>query len=59
MTTSAEDRTTEAWTRYADRIRGLEGQEYDDAEREAWDDLQAELGEIAEPAVLGAPSSGA
>jgi hypothetical protein len=33
----------QAWQDYADRLRGLEGEEYDRAEQEAWDDLQATL----------------
>ena len=35
----------QAWRDYADRLRGLEGEEYDRAEQEAWADLQAALRE--------------
>ena len=33
----------QAWQDYADRLRGLEGEEYDRAEQAAWEDLQAAL----------------
>ncbi len=32
-----------AWTSYRDELRGLEGDDYDDAEAAAWDQLQATL----------------
>lgn len=35
----------QAWRDYADRLRGLEGEEYDRAEQDAWDELQAALRE--------------
>ena len=35
----------QAWLQYADRLRGLEGEEYDRAEQEAWAYLQAALRE--------------
>ncbi|HEV2787507.1 MAG TPA: hypothetical protein VGV67_14005 [Solirubrobacteraceae bacterium] len=35
-----------AWTSYRDELRGLEGDDYDDAEAAAWDQLQATLGEL-------------
>ena len=35
----------QAWQDYADRLRGLEGAEYDRAEEAAWEDLQAALRE--------------
>ena len=35
----------QAWLQYADRLRDLEGEEYDRAEQEAWEDLQAALRE--------------
>jgi hypothetical protein len=38
---------------YAERLRGLEGAEYDRAEQEAWDELQAALAEVE-----GAPAPG-
>jgi len=59
MSTYAADRMREAWGRYADRLRGLQGAEYEGAEREAWEALQAELRLIeGEPLALGA-SAGA
>jgi hypothetical protein len=35
----------QAWQDYADRLRGLEGAEYDRAEEAAWEELQAALRE--------------
>jgi hypothetical protein len=35
--------TRRAWEIYRQRTRGLEGEEYERAEREAWADLQSEL----------------
>jgi hypothetical protein len=35
----------QAWREYADRLRGLDGEEYDRAEQEAWEELQAALRE--------------
>jgi|tagenome__1003787_1003787.scaffolds.fasta_scaffold17520282_1 hypothetical protein len=51
MTTFATDRTQEelaqrerdAWSRYSDRLRDLHGPDYDDAERDSWAELQADL----------------
>ena len=37
----------QAWQDYADRLRGLEGAEYDRAEEAAWEDLQAALREAS------------
>ena len=42
---NAEEDQRRAWADYADRLRGLEGEEYERAEAEAWEDLQAALGE--------------
>lgn len=42
-----EERTREAWQRYADRVRDLSGAEYEQAERESWDELQADLAAFA------------
>ena len=39
-------RTRSAWTTYRDDLSGLDGQDYDDAEPAAWDQLQATLGEL-------------
>jgi len=36
-----------AWSEYAERLQGLEGAEYDHAEQEAWDRLQAALDDAA------------
>lgn len=49
MTTVAhnvEDERRRAWSDYADRLRGLEGAEYDQAEQEAWEALRSTLVEI-------------
>ena len=37
----------EAWARYQDDLRELEGREYEDAEDRSWDRLQRRLREIA------------
>jgi hypothetical protein len=37
-----------AWRDYADRLRGLDGAEYAEAEEAAWEALQAALGEAAQ-----------
>jgi hypothetical protein len=37
----------EAWDRYRDSLRDLEGREYEDAEGRSWDRLQRRLDEIA------------
>jgi hypothetical protein len=37
----------EAWARYQDDLRELEGRAYEDAERASWDRLQRRLREIA------------
>lgn len=55
MTTFATDRTQErlaqrerdAWSRYSDRLTDLHGDPYDDAERDSWAELQADLRLIA------------
>ncbi len=38
----------QAWQDYADRLRGLEGAEYDREEEAAWEDLQEALREARE-----------
>jgi hypothetical protein len=51
MTTIATDRTQDelaqrerdAWSRYSERLRDLHGRDYDDAERDSWAELQADL----------------
>jgi hypothetical protein len=55
MTTFTTDRTTEelaqrerdAWSRYSERLRDLQGRDYDEAERDSWAELQADLRLIA------------
>jgi hypothetical protein len=49
MTTVARhdvDEQRRAWLDYAQRLRGLEGEEYDRAEEEAWEELQATLRDL-------------
>jgi hypothetical protein len=41
-----EQRQRLAWESYSDRLRGLEGQEYEEAEGESWDRLQSKLREL-------------
>lgn len=43
VTPNVEQETRRAWSDYADSLRGLEGQEYDRAEQDAWEELQATL----------------
>jgi hypothetical protein len=38
-----QEREREAWSRYSDSLRELEGPEYDHAETEAWAELQRGL----------------
>lgn len=38
-----EDGTRRAWLAYSDRLRDLEGEEYDQAENDSWTELQREL----------------
>jgi hypothetical protein len=40
--------TRRAWSTYHERVRGLTGDEYERAEREAWDELQSELRKLAD-----------
>ena len=40
----------EAWARYQEDLRELEGREYEDAEGPSWDRLQRRLSEIARDA---------
>jgi len=41
------DAEQEAWDRYRDDLRELEGREYEDAEDRSWERLQRRLSEIA------------
>src|SRR3954451_21333209 len=41
-----ERRVREAWARYREDVRELEGREYEDAEDDAWSRLQRRLAEI-------------
>ena len=43
VTPHLQQETRRAWSDYAERLRDLEGAEYDQAEEEAWDQLQATL----------------
>jgi hypothetical protein len=42
-----DDGTRRAWTAYNDRLRDLDGEEYERAEPESWTELQAELRRLA------------
>jgi hypothetical protein len=35
--------TRRAWSAYSQRLQGLNGEAYEDAERESWAELQSEL----------------
>ena len=41
--TSLDPRVQAAWENYREDLRGLDGREYERAEAEAWERLQAEL----------------
>ncbi len=49
LTPQVELERQQAWTEYADRVRGLEGEEYDRAEHDAWEQLQATLQALDAP----------
>jgi hypothetical protein len=49
-TPGTDERTRVAWTVYRDSLRDLRGDDYDAAEREAWEALQRELSSIASTA---------
>jgi hypothetical protein len=54
--TRLDERVREAWTMYKERLAGLEGREYDEAEAGSWAQLQETLREIAdEREALAAP----
>ncbi len=42
-----EERTKDAWNRYAEELRERTGSDYVDAESDAWDRLQMDLADIA------------
>lgn len=52
---ATDERTRIAWTVYRDSLRDLRGEEYDEAEREAWEALQHELQSIAASSTRQAP----
>ena len=39
--------TKRAWEAYSERLRGLNGEEYERAEQESWVELQSELRRLA------------
>ncbi|HEV3001732.1 MAG TPA: hypothetical protein VGW75_13405 [Solirubrobacteraceae bacterium] len=43
VTPNVAHETRRAWAEYADRLRGLDGEEYDAAEQDAWEHLQTTL----------------
>jgi len=49
VTPNVEQETRRAWAEYADRLRGLDGEEYDAAEQDAWQALQAALQALDAP----------
>jgi hypothetical protein len=40
------ERQREAWSRYSESLRDLDGRDYEDAETAAWAELQHQLREI-------------
>jgi len=55
---TVEDDTRRAWSVYAARLEGLEGEEYDRAEQDAWADLQDTLVELQGRSSLGEGGNG-
>ena len=55
---TVEEETRRAWSAYAARLEGLEGEEYDRAEQEAWAVLQETLDELQGGSSLGHPGVG-
>jgi hypothetical protein len=50
-----DERTRSAWSAYSDSLRSLQGREYEEAEHESWERLQAELRDLdGERALLDA-----
>ena len=57
VTDTAEQAIKHAWAAYAEALRGLEGSEYEQAEQDAWADLQTTLGALGGTSLLpGEPS---
>ena len=52
------EETRRAWDEYADSLRGLEGQQYDEAEQLAWERLQETLGDERDTSALHHPPVG-
>jgi hypothetical protein len=50
-----DERTLAAWSVYRDSLRDLSGRDYDLAEHDAWEALQAELREIQASSTRPAP----
>ena len=55
---SMEEEKRRAWSVYAEQLHGLEGEEYDRAEQEAWTRLQDTLDELQGGSSLRYPSVG-
>jgi hypothetical protein len=53
-----ESETRRAWAEYADAVHGLEGEEYDRAEQDAWKHLQETLDELQGGSQLHRPPVG-
>ncbi len=50
--TESEQAAQQAWAAYAERLDGLEGRDYDHAEQDAWEELQATLDALREGSLL-------
>lgn len=48
---TVEQERRQAWHDYAERLRGLDGADYERVEAEAWEELQEALRELGEPSV--------
>jgi hypothetical protein len=60
MTTVApqlEEEIRHAWDEYLDAVRTLDGRPYEDVEGEAWERLQAALGDLEAGVAESAPAS--
>lgn len=50
--TDRDQAITEAWTRYREALSGLTGRAYENAETQAWDELQQDLTDIERRSLL-------
>ena len=51
-----EEDTRQAWVHYSERVRELQGAEYERVESESWEELQSELRRLDEAKVFTRPT---